>query len=221
MTIADEQEDEVHDHPEILTSVETSATREELTERVGDLVARMEKAAPPDSLAPTEVKDTYRRLSELHHKLWDEEVSMGLDELETVEDYVDGCIDNIDEHLADIEEVLSLKSQVSDIREKKNSLENEVAKLETTHKELSERTAELKQHIGELEDDKDTFEQAYQYGREDATVSIPCSYCGEAVPIEPGNRQLEALREVVWNSHWGHTSCREQAQAQSNHRPSY
>lgn len=119
LTIADEQEDEVHDHPEILTSVETSATREELTERVGDLVARMEKAAPPDSLAPTEVKDTYRRLSELHHKLRDEEVSMGLDELETVEDYVDGCIDNIDEHLADIEEVLSLKSQVSDIREKK------------------------------------------------------------------------------------------------------
>jgi len=188
------------------------AKRQQLWDRICNLIARIEAITPEDHAGPppVEVREEYRNLTGLREELKRAETPPALSELEAIETFVDAQADGIDEHAETLEEIENLaarasgyKEKISDLASEETTLRQEVEDIREERDRLESEVAELQTRYGHL----DYLKEKRQYVVDKYKIEIPCPGCGGAMTMRSGDDMHHAAISALQYEGWAHNQC--------------
>jgi len=226
LSVSEDTEKHTHDSS-IVTEVEAKATREDLLERVQDLIYRVVGTAPSESNheVAEEMRGEFNRLHRLATVLEDDDKSISPDELQATTEFIDDLESSIDEHadqldrLDDLQStVTELESEVSELRSERDALNAELGELQDEYEELSHSRDKLEKRVGLLREDASAYQQGYERGMEHFEIEIPCAQCGDPMRMNPDSQMHRSAIDLLQQDGWSHSRCFSDAKSRPGQR---
>lgn len=93
-----------------------------------------------------------------------------------------------------------------------NFIDYQDDELKDNMKSFHEAEAEI-ERLKELAEDK--YDEGYTKASQDHSIYVGCTYCGRPCLVRPRSQAHRAISEMLARSDWGHASCANRAQYES------